>query len=736
MAGERGVDAGAVAGAADLLLEVGSEEIPARFLPAALAELEARAGALLDELDLEHGRPRVFGTPRRLALLCPSVAQRQPDRTLEVKGPPVRVAFDAEGRPTRAAEGFARQNGVEVADCFTVTEGKGEYLAARRAVRGRAAPEVLAERLPGLVLGLPFPKVMRWGEGEVEYPRPLRWLVALHGAEPIPLAIGDLVADRRSRGHRTLAGDRTVEIEAPARYLERLREHGVEPDPRRRRELIVAGLAAAAAELPGAAAPVPDEELLEEVVHLCEHPTVFAGAFEPEFFELPEEVIVTALRQHQRYFAVRAGGDGGLLPSFLGVRDGGDLALDQVRRGNERVLRARLADALFYWRFDQKRSPDEQVERLGSVTWIEGLGSMLDRTRRLEELAPDLWRAGLGDDGPPPPELARAAHLAKSDLVTEMIRDGKEFTKLEGVIGARYARQAGESEAVCRAIERHNLPRGATDELPGDRISSTLGAADRLDILAGCWLAGFAPTGAKDPYGLRRHALALLRIVLDLGARLGLRAQLRRALRPYGGEEAALAAAEEGLAGFLGTRLAVHLVESQGCSGEAVRAVLPAHGDDPTAALAWARDLEGFRRREDFLQLATGFKRCKNILEGRVLDEAARQGSLERWLAGGRTPEGRSLAELPEPAERELRRQVAAAARQLTEADEAGDRVAALRALSGLGPAIDAFFDAVRVNVADEGLRDLRHAFLREIHGLFARYADFGEVAPAEGGRE
>jgi glycyl-tRNA synthetase beta chain len=333
-----------------------------------------------------------------------------------------------------------------------------------------------------------------------------------------------------------------------------------------------------------------------------------------------------------------------------------------------------------------------------------------------------------------PPEALRAAELCKSDLVSEMIKDGKEFTRLEGTIGAHYARRAGESEAVARAIERHHLPRGASDDLPGDRVSSLLSIADRLDTLAGCWLAGFVPTGAKDPYALRRHALALLRIVIGLGARVSLRALLEAALAGFGdrADEVARRGAAVELGEFVRTRLEGHL-ESLGCPLEAVRAALPAHGDDPVAALAWARELAEFRGRPDFGQLATGFKRCKNILEGRTLTGTALETSPDRWRRGGETADGKPLSDLPDATEQELRRQVAMAMPGLEAAASSGDLTTILKTLSGFGPAIDRFFDAVRVNVEDTELRELRHGFLREIHGLFARYAEFGEMAPLEG---
>ncbi len=714
-----------------LLLEIGSDDIPARFQPPALAHLERECRAALAAARLEHGALRALATPRRLALSVADLAARQPDAVSEVKGPPVAAAYDAEGNPTAAALGFARRCGVDVADCHIVEEPRGRFLAARKVLPGRPAEEVLASVLPPLILGLPFPKVMRWGDGDLEYARPLQWVVALLGSAVVPLRLGALEAGRSSRGHRTLDGDRPFTLESAEHYEAELARHGVIVDPEERRRRIVAGFDAAVATLPGARW-LEDAELMEEVVFLCEHPTALLGSYDERFFTLPPEVIVTALRAHQRYFAL-ARADGGLLPRFLTLRDGGEEALDTVRRGNERVLRARLADALFYWEFDQRQKPDAQAARLATVTWIEGFGSVLDKTRRLERLVQQLWERGLGGPGPVPPEAVRAAALCKSDLVSEMIKDGKEFTRLEGTIGAHYARQAGESEAVARAIERHYLPRGASDELPGDPISSVLSAADRLDTLAGCWLAGFVPTGAKDPYALRRHALALLRIVLGLSAHVSLRELIGLALAPYAGlaGDAKLETAAIEVADFVRTRLEGHL-EALDCLPETVKAALPAHGDDPVDALAWAQALAGFRGRPDFGLLATGFKRCKNILEGRILSGEDLTGCPDRWLRGGATPDGRSLEDLPEAAEQELRREVAAAAKRLATAEAGGDRIAILQTLSGFGPAIDKFFDSVRVNVDDEELRALRHGFLREIHGLFARYADFSEMAPPD----
>ena len=718
---------------APFLLEIGSEEIPARFIPGAMAELERRFDAALSEARLVATELRVLAAPRRMALLAGSVELVQPSREVVVKGPPVSAAFDRDGAPTKAGEGFARKVGVALADCERATDARGEYLLARRVEEGRPAAEVLAELVPAVIRALPFRKVMRWGDHDLEYPRPLQWLVVLLGGDVVPARLDHLAAGRTSRGHRTLAGDRPVEIAEPGAYVEALRAAGVVVDHRERERLIGEGLTAVVAGWDPAAELRPDPELLTEVVHLCEHPTPFLGAYDEVYAELPDRVVATALKAHQRYFSVGRPG-GRLLPRFAAVRDGGREHLQKVVLGNERVLRARLADALFYWNFDQQRRPDERVAQLAAVTWFEGFGSVLDKTRRLERLVDRLWGLGLGDGNETPAALPRAATLSKSDLVSEMVRDGKEFTKLEGFIGARYAERAGEPPEVCRAVEDHYAPRSATGDLPADPLSATLAVADRLDNLAGCWLAGFVPTGAKDPYALRRQVLAVVRILLDRGLRLDLAEALRTALEPleiYAPDRdrtETLAALGE----FVRRRLAGHFSEALGADADVVRAVLPVRWTDPVDAKAWIEALAGYRDRTDFQQLATGFKRCRNILEGDVLDVADLEACRTRWLAGGGGAGGEDLTALPEPAERDLFAQVAKVALELERREEIGDYEGIFEQLSSLGPAIDAFFDQVRVNVEEKDLKERRRVFLREIHGLFALYADFAAVAPSE----
>ncbi len=716
------------------LLEIGSEEIPARFIPAAMADFEKLFRAELEQAHLAAGGIRVLATPRRMTLMVEDLAVRQLDRNLEIKGPPVSVAFDADGNPTRAALGFAKKAGLALEACERGEDKRGEFLVARVTETGRPAAEVLAEIVPRVVLGVPFRKTMRWGGHDLEYPRPLQWIVALLGDNIVPAVVGYLESGRITRGHRTLAGDRAVSIPHPDAYLKALAELGVMVDHEERRRQIRAGLKRELSAYDSNARLLEDDELLTEVVFLCEHPTPFLGTFSEEYTVLPAEVITTALKAHQRYFSVGSKGDEGLLPRFAAVRDGGDDHLQNVIRGNERVLHARLADAQFYWSFDQKKTPDERTGMLETVTWLEGFGSVLDKTRRLGFLAGWLWSNGMGDGGEVPAELLRAAQICKSDLVSEMIKDGKEFTKLEGFIGARYAAAAGEPEQVCRTIEHHYYPRSAAGRLPTDRHSAVLSVADRLDTIAGCWLAGFAPTGAKDPYALRRHVLAVLRILLAEELRVDLEGAFGQALAGLAGfcpgQDLTAAAVEIGE--FAKTRLGGHLSENLAANPEVVRAVLPVRWRDPVDALAWVQALDGYREQSDFQLLATGFKRCRNILKGEILPVEGLAACRERWLRGGQGSGGEDLAKLPEAIERELLSKVVAAAPDLEAAEKSQDYHKIFAILSGLGPAIDAFFEEVRVNSDQAALRLLRFAFLREIHGLFAQYADFSAVVPGD----
>jgi glycyl-tRNA synthetase beta chain len=716
------------------LLEIGSEEIPARFIPGAMKHLEAAIGKELKANFLTWDQLQVWATPRRLAVFVDGLSVRQPDRDVEIKGPPVKVAFDAEGQPTPAALGFLKKVGLDLEDCQRGEDQRGEFLFVRKTEPGLSAAQVLGDILPGLILGIPFRKTMKWGNYDLEYARPLQWLVVLLGPDIVPVRVDYLESGRVTRGHRTLFLDKPVELDSPGAYLPNLLKAGVVADHHERRRLIHQGLESALEKYDSEARLLEDKELLTEVVFLCEHPTPFLGSFGEKYLELPAQVVTTAMKSHQRYFSVERKDGKGLKPCFAAVRCGGRDHLDKVVAGNERVLHARLADALFYWEFDQKKTPDQRAEMLGSVTWLEGFGSVLDKSRRIAELSDWLWNNGFGGDMEQKRDLDRAARICKSDLVSEMIKDGKEFTKLEGFIGARYAELAGESPAVCQAIEQHFLPRSATGKLPADRISAVLSVADRLDNVAGCWLAGFVPTGAKDPYALRRHVLAILRILLDEKAHINLEQGLKYALSRVSAfaKDTNLTEVEIAIGGFVKTRLQGFFCENLSRHPDVVRAVVPVRWRDPVDALDWVDALTNYRDRDDFQQLATGFKRCRNILKGEVLPVTALENCMQRWSRGGRGASGEDFGEMPDKLEQKFLSSVVKAAGGLLEAEKAHNYNQVFALLSGLGPSIDEYFEKVRVNAEEPELRLLRHGFLREIHGLFARYADFTEIAASE----
>lgn len=716
------------------LLEIGSEEIPARFIPNAMKHLEATAVREFEANYLSWDSIRVMATPRRMALMVEGLSTRQPDRVVEIKGPPVKVAFDAEGNPTGAAMGFSKKVGMPLEDCQRGEDKRGEFLFVRKTEPGQPADQVLGNLLPGIIKGIPFRKTMRWGTHDLEYARPLQWLVALLGPDIVPLSVDYIAAGRETRGHRTLSLDSRVQLPSPDQYMDLLLEVGVVVNHEERRNLISTGLELALDQYDADARLLVDDDLLTEVVFLLEYPTPFLGSFSEDYLKLPAEVVTTAMKSHQKYFSVVRADGQGLKPRFAAVRCGGTDHLANVVAGNERVLHARLADALFYWEFDQKKTPDERTEMLGSVTWLEGFGSVLDKTKRIAGLSDWLWNNGMAGADDQKVALDRAAQICKSDLVSEMIKDGKEFTKLEGFIGARYAALAGEPDDVCQAIEEHFLPRSAASELPTERISAILSVADRLDNVAGCWLAGFVPTGAKDPYALRRHVLSILRILLAEKVHVNLELALQQALVQVTGyaETQDLEEVASGMREFVKTRLSGFFMENQNRDADVVRAVIPVRWRDPADALDWVDALTNYRDRDDFQLLATGFKRCRNILKGGVLEFSELDECLQRWNEGGSGSAGEKFQLMPDTVEQKLRQQVAHAAAGLTAAEAAHDYDKVFALLSSLGPAIDEYFEKVRVNAEEPELKSLRHAFVREIQGLFARYADFAEVAAAE----
>jgi len=700
----------------DLLFEIGVEELPAGYVPPALEQLERGVRSGLQDLRLGFDDVAAYATPRRLAVLVAGVGERQSDHEEEAMGPTAKVAFDAEGRPTKALLGFCAGKGVDVSAVRRVETPKGEYVAVTVKHVGRPAAEVLPALLGALAPRLQFPKTMRWDAGEYRFGRPVRWLVALLGDAVLPVQAFGLTAGRASYGHRFLHPG-TVEIPSPRRYVEALRAVFVLADPRERRTAIEKQVASLAAKRGGRV--VADEELVDINNFLVEWPTVMDGAFDAHYLDLPREVIVTALREHQRFHAIEKD-DGTLLPGFITARNGDNHGLDLVRKGNEDVLVARLEDAKFYWDTDLKHPPAAIVEKLAGVVWMEGLGSLREKAARLESLGG--WLADrLGPDAKA--AVARAALLCKTDLLGEMIGSGKEYASLEGVMGGHYARRSGEPEAVAAAIAEHYRPRGAGDELPGTDAGSLLALADKLDHVAGAFVAGKSPSGSEDPYGVRRAANGAVRIVVDQGRGLDLRAAAMEMTRPFFAADSDLPQAEimKKLGEFLRSRVDTAL-EERGVPYDSRDAALEAHirmgaaarpgWCDAADALARARALEAFRGDPRFAPLVILDKRVANILRAATETLPA---SLDR-------------AKLGEPAEKALLAALEKARARTEPLWESHAYADIIPALLEMESAIHGFFDKVMVNVEDAGVRLNRLRLLADVRELFVRGWDLSKV--------
>ncbi len=670
------------------LLEIGSEELPVGDLTSAMKQLETLVPELLDSLRLTYGRIEVYGTPRRLAVLVHRLEGRQRDLETEVKGPPADRAFDADGNPTKAALGFARGKGVSPDDLKIVEDGKKRYVTAVVREAGRPTAAVLAEALPDLVASLKFEKSMRWNSTNISYSRPLRWLAALFGPDVVPFTYAGVNSGRTSYGLRPYDSP-AIEIKDAAQYPAAMRKNKIVIDTKKRQEMITAVSTRLAAEKGGT---IPDDQaLLDEVTNLVERPTPLRGQFEKRFLALPAEVLVAVMRKHQRYFPVY-GKDGKLLPYFIAVRNGDERHLDVVVDGNEQVIRARFADADFFYGNDSKRKLPDFVADLAKLTFQADLGSMLDKTHRLEKLVPVVAEM-LGMDEEETAVAARAAALAKADLASSMV---VEMTSLQGIMGGHYARKSGESEAVAAAIaEQYNA---VSQTKPG----LALALADRLDSLAGLFAAGLAPKGSNDPFALRRAALHLIenltanRISFDL--RQGLRAAAE--FLPVESSDEQVNA----VTAFINRRLEVVLRE-QGLSASVVKAVLAEQGHNPYLAGETAVALNEVIQAEDWPELLDAYARCVRITRTQDSQFELRP------------------ADFALPAEQGLLAAYQDAAKQMN-----GSISAFVNALRGMVPAITTFFDDVLVMDEDTAVRQNRLALLQHIANLTQGIADLSHL--------
>lgn len=685
--------------AKDLLLEIGTEEVPAHVMPGVLAQLKERAEKAFQENRIAFASVRTLGTPRRMALLVKDLAEKQADVTSENRGPSVKIAFDADGKPTKAAQGFARGQHVAPEDLVE----KDGYVYAVVHETGKETAELLKTLLPELICALSFPNNMRWGSLEFKFIRPIRWLVALFDSEVIPFEVANVTSGRVSRGHRFLSqGDFSIakaddyEKDCEAQYII--------VDPEKRKAMIRAQIEAVAKEN-GGRAEITDD-LLEEVLYLVEYPTALCGRFEEKYLQLPPEAVITPMRDHQRYFPVKDDA-GKLLPLFITVRNGGKEYLETVQHGNERVLRARLADAQFFFDEDRKKSLEEHRDKLKTVVFQQGLGTMYEKTERLAQLA-DFIADEIGADEKAHKHARRAALLSKADLVTGMVT---EFTELQGIMGREYAKLDGECDKVAIAIDEHYMPRFAGDAQPQTTAGRIVSTADKIDTIVGTFHLGKIPTGSQDPFALRRQALGLVHMVIEAKYHLSISRLVAKAMDLYGITEAEeRAKMQADVAEFLRLRLR-NVLEAEQIRYDAADAVL-GDVDDIYNVLLRARAVAAFTGQKDAAQSMQAFVRVANI---------ARKSAAETIY-----PERFHIAE--EMALYQAYTSTKSAVESLVSGE---DFEGAIDALTELAAPIDAFFDNVMVMDKDEAIKDNRLALLRGVDGIIREVADFTKLVTA-----
>jgi len=688
--------------AEDLLLEIGMEEVPARYVRGAMDQLKAKTAEWLEASRIAFDSIEAFATPRRIAVLARGVADRQADIREEVRGPARKIALDENGGWTKAALGFARSQGVRPEQLFFKELNGVEYVYALKSGEGRPTAELLPEGLAGIITSMTFPKSMRWGSHDLRFVRPIRWIVALYGDAVVPLEIAGVRSGNVTRGHRFLGGE--TAIARPGEYASKLREQYVIADVAEREAEILRQIEALKEER-GWNIAVKDD-LLEEVLFLVEYPTVLYGSFDPAFLDIPQEVLITSMREHQRYFPV-LDGEGRLLPHFVTVRNGDDTSIDIVRRGNEKVLRARLSDAKFFYEEDQKMKIGDALAKLETIVWHEELGTLADKVRRIRKVA-DAVASRVTEDEAARADISRAADICKFDLVTSMVY---EFPELQGIMGEDYARKLGEREAVCRAVNEHYRPRHAGDGPAEGLVGAVVGIADKIDTIAGCFSIGIVPTGSQDPYALRRQAAGIVQTMLAHGLRLTLGELFGIALDVY--EARGLKRSREDilkdLYEFFGLRVRNVLSEA-GIRYDIVDAVMASGFDDPRLAVKRAEAVAAAVARGDAFKAAVdAFNRVCNLAA------KAEHANVDP-------------SRFEVEAERKLREAHASARVRAEEALAEGDAAKALDALAELKDPINVYFDSVMVMTDDAAVRSNRLAQLAAVAADIRRIADFAKI--------
>jgi glycyl-tRNA synthetase beta chain len=700
--------------AAELLLEIGVEELPYQFIAPALAVLKDSAEQLLKDQRLAFHSARTMGTPRRLTLVVEGLAIQQTSMVKEAMGPSKAVAFDPAGQPTKAATGFAAGQGVAVQELQIRRTPKGEYLFAVKQVQGRPANVVLKELLPQLIAKLSFPKAMKWNSTGVRFARPVRWLVALYGGATLPIEAAGITAGNRTEGHRVLGNAKGIAVRDSESYLKGLERQGVIPDQQRRRHMIEEQIATLCKKT-GFTLNV-DGDLLDQAVYTTECPNAIIGSFKQAYLEVPQEILITSMKEHQGFFSLRHKETGKLVPHFIAVTNNRAKDMGLIREGNERVLAARLADAKFFFDEDRKVKLGERVAKLAGVTFHQKLGTMEKKQQRVRKLAGFIASSVRPQDDKLKQACERAADLCKADLLTGVVG---EFPELQGIMGGEYAKHDGESEAVSQAIREQYLPRSIEGELPRTIAGQVLSLADRLDSVAAFFHVGLVPTGSEDPFALRRNATAIVRIILEGNLRINLGRYIDNARNLVIGDgfKGVPDSEQQGrrrMTEFIFERVRHYGRVVHALRDDVIEAVLkPAHDKalDLVDLVLRMKALESVTTKPEFDPLIVGFKRAHRLVEKeqwdrKPVDEARFQHPTESALYQA-TKREKMLSAI---------------------AMNQGDYGQALDGLVRLKPAIDAFFAAVMVNAEDPAVRNNRLSLLQEIDDFFNSFADFSQI--------
>lgn len=680
-----------------LLFEVGVEELPSRFVSSTLDQIKSNLTKMFNENRIEFSDIKTYGTPRRLTFIVENISERQSNLEEEVKGPSKKIALDADGNFTKPAIGFMKSKGLKE-DVVFKTVGKDEYIFGTIRQEGKETSEVLKTILPEAVKNVTFPKAMRWGGRNMRFARPIRWMVTLLNDNVLEIDLEGIKSSNITKGHRFL-GQSEFEVNSLEDYLTKLEENFVILDQDKRKEMIRKQCIEVAKSLGGEVEF--DEDLLEEVTYLVEYPTAFYGEFNEDYVKLPKEVVTTPMQQHQRYFPVVK--DGKLLPNFIAVRNGNDYRIDKVKAGNEKVLVARLEDALFFYKEDTKKSLESYIEKLKSVVFQAKLGTVYDKTLRIENLSSNIIDLlNLQQDKE---DTKRAAKLCKADLVTGMVF---EFTELQGIMGREYARVSGENEAICEAIFEHYLPRFAGDILPKTNAGIALSIADKLDSIAGFFAIGIQPTGSQDPYALRRQALGVLNILMDSKLDISLKELVELALNNYSNLEFNKEEVVNSIMEFFKERIK-NLFRDLGIRYDVIDAVLSSEINDISDMHLRATELNNWLDKDELVEMLTAFNRVSTLAQKAVSSDVNEQL-------------------LTEDAEINLYKEFNNIKVKVKELLNDKKYSEALDSFASLRPSIDAMFDSVMVMDKDEAIKNNRLGLLKQIYDTMLSICDLSKI--------